>query len=96
MSLFAYRDFQTNINTIQAGWDMSGDPCPAVRYEWAIRRVDGLEVSSFLDMGGQDSSFYLFKMLTDSSKHGINFTRFALHVRSMFLIKIVNMWRYIK
>ena len=73
---------------------MLGDPCPAVRYEWAIRRVDGLEVSSLLDMGGQDSSFYLFKMLTDSSKHGINSQ--DLHVRSIFLIKIVNMWRYIK
>ena len=30
---------------------MSGDPCPAVKYEWAIRRLDGLEISSFLDMG---------------------------------------------
>ena len=30
---------------------MSGDPCPAVKYEWAIRRLDGQEISSFLDMG---------------------------------------------
>lgn len=36
---------------MQASWDVSGDPCPTVKYEWAIRRLDGLEISSYLDMG---------------------------------------------
>lgn len=49
--LYSYRDYQTDPSTIQTSWDVSGDPCPAVKYEWAIRRLDGLEISSFLDMG---------------------------------------------
>ena len=41
------RDFQTDPSTIRASWDVSGDPCPPVKYEWAIRRLDGHEISSF-------------------------------------------------
>lgn len=47
---------------------MSGDPCPAVKYEWAIRRIDGLEVSSFLDMGGKDESILLYAHESDTVK----------------------------
>lgn len=46
-----YRDIQTDPATIMAGWDTSGDPCPATKYEWAIERLDGKVISSFLDMG---------------------------------------------
>lgn len=51
LNFFSSRDYQTDPSTIQTSWDVSGDPCPAVKYEWAIRRLDGLEISSFLDMG---------------------------------------------
>ncbi|XP_062596534.1 uncharacterized protein LOC134257978, partial [Saccostrea cucullata] len=44
-------DYQTDPTTIQATWDVSGDPCPVVQYEWAVRRLDGLEISSYLNMG---------------------------------------------
>ena len=38
---------------MEAKWDVSGDPCPVVRYEWAIQRADGLRVQEFTDMGGK-------------------------------------------
>jgi hypothetical protein len=45
--LFVHRDFQTDPSTIRASWDVTGDPCPPVKYEWAIRRLDGHEIYSF-------------------------------------------------
>ncbi|KAK3104702.1 hypothetical protein FSP39_008103 [Pinctada imbricata] len=42
-------DFQTDPSTIMAQWDVSGDPCPVVKYEWAIQRLDGVVISDFLD-----------------------------------------------
>ncbi|VDI27589.1 Hypothetical predicted protein, partial [Mytilus galloprovincialis] len=44
-------DFQESYDTYRASWDMSGDPCPVVRYEWQIQRLDGKVVMPWLDMG---------------------------------------------
>ncbi|KAL5014713.1 hypothetical protein ScPMuIL_008983 [Solemya velum] len=48
-------NFQTDRTTIMAVWDVSGDPCPVVKYEWAIERMDGLSVQEFVDTEGQTS-----------------------------------------
>ena len=45
-----FSDFQVSFDTLQASWDTSGDPCPAVKYEWAITRLDGMLTQSLLDM----------------------------------------------
>ena len=39
-------------NVIRAKWDVSGDPCPVVSYEWAIERTDGFVIQNFTDMAG--------------------------------------------
>ncbi|KAK3609657.1 hypothetical protein CHS0354_035942 [Potamilus streckersoni] len=44
-------DFTTDTTTISAKWDISGDPCPAVKFEWAIYRLDGKQEQEFLDVG---------------------------------------------
>jgi hypothetical protein len=36
-----------------ASWDMSGDPCPVVKYEWQIQRLDGKVVMDWLNMDGR-------------------------------------------
>ncbi|KAL5015119.1 hypothetical protein ScPMuIL_009389 [Solemya velum] len=48
-------NFQTDRTTIMAAWDVSGDPCPVVKYEWAVERMDGLTVQEFVDTEGQTS-----------------------------------------
>ena len=51
--LFCYdRNFQESFDTYRAAWDVSGDPCPVVKYEWQIQRLDGLVVQQWLDVGG--------------------------------------------
>ncbi|XP_066299088.1 uncharacterized protein [Branchiostoma lanceolatum] len=37
-------DFQSHNDEISAHWDFSGDPCPSVRTEWSVVRLDGLEI----------------------------------------------------
>ncbi|VDI73733.1 Hypothetical predicted protein, partial [Mytilus galloprovincialis] len=43
-------DFQKSFDTFRASWDLSGDPCPSVRNEWQIQRLDGKVISEWLDM----------------------------------------------
>ncbi|XP_076087285.1 uncharacterized protein LOC143057777 [Mytilus galloprovincialis] len=43
-------DFQERLDTLQASWDLSGDPCPSVRNEWQIQKLDGEVVSEWLDI----------------------------------------------
>jgi hypothetical protein len=31
---------------------VSGDPCPVVKYEWLIQRLDGMVAMDWLNMGG--------------------------------------------
>ena len=31
---------------------MSGDPCPVVKYEWLIQRLDGMVAMDWLNRGG--------------------------------------------
>ena len=40
-------------SAISARWDVSGDPCPVLKYEWAIERIDGERVQEFYDTNGQ-------------------------------------------
>lgn len=47
------RDFQESYDTLEASWVLSGDPCPSVRNEWQIKRLDGKVISEWLDMGGK-------------------------------------------
>ncbi|XP_076116641.1 uncharacterized protein LOC143084119 [Mytilus galloprovincialis] len=44
-------NFQESFDTYRASWDVSGDPCPVVKYEWQIQRLDGLVVQEWLDVG---------------------------------------------
>ncbi|XP_019624877.1 PREDICTED: uncharacterized protein LOC109470382 isoform X2 [Branchiostoma belcheri] len=37
-------DYQSHNDEISAHWDLSGDPCPSVRTEWSVVRLDGLEI----------------------------------------------------
>ncbi|XP_078658229.1 uncharacterized protein LOC144903712 [Branchiostoma floridae x Branchiostoma belcheri] len=37
-------DFQNHNEEISAHWDLSGDPCPSVRTEWSVVRLDGVEI----------------------------------------------------
>ncbi|KAK6192291.1 hypothetical protein SNE40_003784 [Patella caerulea] len=46
-------DYQTSVDTIQCSWDVTGDPCPVVQYEWAVERIDGLVVQEFTDTNGR-------------------------------------------
>ena len=45
-------DFQTSLTELSASWDFSGDPCPIREYEWAIYRIDGVEIQPLTDVGG--------------------------------------------
>lgn len=53
MLFFLYSDFQERLDTLQASWDLSGDPCPSVRNEWQIQKLDGEVVSEWLDIAGK-------------------------------------------
>ncbi|XP_046574117.1 uncharacterized protein LOC124282192 [Haliotis rubra] len=46
-------DFQTSLSRMGAKWDVSGDPCPVVKYEWAIQRADGLRVQEYFNTEGR-------------------------------------------
>ncbi|ESO82597.1 hypothetical protein LOTGIDRAFT_236952 [Lottia gigantea] len=45
-------NFQTSLDTITARWDVTGDPCPAMKLEWSIVRIDGLVVQNFTEILG--------------------------------------------
>lgn len=53
---FPFRDFQESYDTYRASWDMSGDPCPVVKYEWQIQRLDGKVVMDWLNMNGRSAN----------------------------------------
>lgn len=42
--------YQTETTSIEAGWDVSGDPCPASMYEWAIEQTDGTVLQNYTNM----------------------------------------------
>ncbi|XP_048258679.1 uncharacterized protein LOC124137747 [Haliotis rufescens] len=46
-------DFQTSLSRMGAKWDVSGDPCPVVKYEWAIQRADGRRVQEYFNTEGR-------------------------------------------
>ncbi|XP_048250793.1 uncharacterized protein LOC124111176 [Haliotis rufescens] len=46
-------DFQASLSSMSAQWDVSGDPCPVRKYEWAIQRADGHIVQAFVDTEGR-------------------------------------------
>lgn len=43
-------DFQAEKSQLEAEWDMSGDPCPAVNYTWSIQQTDGVIIQDYVDM----------------------------------------------
>ncbi|VDI67222.1 Hypothetical predicted protein [Mytilus galloprovincialis] len=49
-------DFQESFDTLRASWDLSGDPCPSVRNEWQIQRLDGKVISKWLDLGVSENA----------------------------------------
>ncbi|KAI8485717.1 hypothetical protein Bbelb_365510, partial [Branchiostoma belcheri] len=49
-------DYQTSLDELQASWDFSGDPCPIVKYEWSIGRVDEAVIQPFTDVQGKTHS----------------------------------------
>ncbi|XP_067658325.1 uncharacterized protein [Haliotis asinina] len=67
-------DYQTSMTSMSAQWDVSGDPCPVVKYEWAIHRADGLVVQDFVDTEGR--TFGVNDQLTMKNKQ-----RFYQHLR---------------
>ncbi|XP_048258717.1 uncharacterized protein LOC124137708 isoform X1 [Haliotis rufescens] len=46
-------NFQTSLSRMGAKWDVSGDPCPVVKYEWAIQGADGLRVQEYFNTEGR-------------------------------------------
>jgi len=50
LEFVSFRQFQTETSSLEASWDMSGDPCPASKYEWSIEQTDGTILQSFIDM----------------------------------------------
>ncbi|XP_078573994.1 uncharacterized protein LOC144860567 isoform X3 [Branchiostoma floridae x Branchiostoma japonicum] len=50
-------DFQSHNEEMSAHWDLSGDPCPPVRTEWSVVRLDGLEIWPLTELDpGADSA----------------------------------------
>jgi len=45
-----HSDFQADKSQIEAEWDVSGDPCPAVDYTWSIQQTDGVIIQDYIDM----------------------------------------------
>ncbi|XP_052806221.1 uncharacterized protein LOC128235438 [Mya arenaria] len=43
-------DYQVETSSLEAKWDVSGDPCPIIKYEWAIESTDGRVIQNFTDM----------------------------------------------
>ncbi|XP_053401006.1 uncharacterized protein LOC123523226 isoform X2 [Mercenaria mercenaria] len=43
-------EIQSDTNSIEAKWDVSGDPCPVAKYEWSVEETDGTVVQEFTDM----------------------------------------------
>ncbi|XP_052806219.1 uncharacterized protein LOC128235437 [Mya arenaria] len=43
-------DYQVETSSLEAKWDVSGDPCPVIKYEWAIESTDGRVIQNFTDM----------------------------------------------
>ena len=60
-----FRDFQESFDTYRASWDVSGDPCPPVKFEWLIQRLDGKVVMDWLDMGGLYLSQFSYRTNND-------------------------------
>lgn len=44
--------YQSDAMTLTARWDLSEEPCPFLRTDWAIMTVDGRYVQNFTDMKG--------------------------------------------
>lgn len=49
--LLFYRDIQIDLVIIMVGWDILGDFCLVIKYEWVIERLDGKVIFLFFDMG---------------------------------------------
>ncbi|KAL3873866.1 hypothetical protein ACJMK2_036950, partial [Sinanodonta woodiana] len=50
-------DYQTDVTTLYAKWDISGDPCPAIQSEWAVERLDGLIIQDYLNTYGRTNGY---------------------------------------
>ncbi|VDI54125.1 Hypothetical predicted protein [Mytilus galloprovincialis] len=48
-------DFQESFDTYRASWDVSGDPCPVIRFDWLLQRLDGKVVMDWLNVGVKTS-----------------------------------------
>ena len=44
LATFGCREFQDHNDGLSAHWDVSGDPCPIEKFEWAIHKFDGTVV----------------------------------------------------
>ena len=51
--LLLFRNYQTDTTTIRAAWDVRGDPCPVIKYEWAVERLDGKTIQDFIPVTGK-------------------------------------------
>jgi hypothetical protein len=52
MYFIIFRDFQADSEQLSARWDFSSEPCPIVKYYWAIYRIDDLELQPWTDTQG--------------------------------------------
>ncbi|XP_064646203.1 uncharacterized protein LOC135499389 [Lineus longissimus] len=46
---FGDKDFQSDSEQLSARWDFTGDPCPIIKYYWAIYRIDNIELQPWTD-----------------------------------------------
>lgn len=65
MCLFS-SDYQTDLMSISASWETDGDPCPAVSYQWAIERVDGLRIQEFTETYGETTILNTMQCISKS------------------------------
>ncbi|XP_033637723.1 uncharacterized protein LOC117298529 [Asterias rubens] len=62
-------DFQTSLTELSASWDFSGDPCPIRENEWAIYRIDGVEIQPLTDVGDRTSDTNTFIEMMDGETY---------------------------
>ena len=49
-------------------WDASGDPCPVLKYEWAVEQTDGKVIQNFTEIGNYICPFTMMGYINPNNK----------------------------
>ena len=65
-AVFVCSEFQDHNDGLSAHWDVSGDPCPTDKLEWAIHKFDGTVVLKLTELpaGRSGDIFHGFMLST--------------------------------